>query len=419
MTLARPLHHGDVTPSSDAASKVAEAMDQRGEVLLFVVDAGGGHRAAARALLAAAEESGFPLALRVVSLQEVLAPQDFLKRLIGLKSEDFYNLLLRRRYTAVLRPLMRVLHGLIALRHPALVRGLVPYLQSQRPVAVVSVIPNFNGVIRDALRQSHPGVPFLVLLTDFADLPPHFWMEPGIDRVIVGTPAAALQAREIGLSAESVALVSGMVLHPRFYAQGGGASRARVRAEMGVPEDAFTTMLLFGGKGSAEIEPLARDLVAADPGMHVIAVCGDNRELLARLEPLREAARGRLHVLGFTDRIADYMAASDVLVTKPGPGSLAEAFHQGLPVVVADNRDTIPMERFNARFVAEKELGVVVRRWSDAPAAVLALARDPERRSRLAKNLAALPRNRAVYEALAFILKAALPHCPGGAVKAG
>ena len=133
MTLERPLHHGDVTPSSDAAPKVAEAMDQRGEVLLFVVDAGGGHRAAARALLAAAEESGFPLALRVVSLQEVLAPQDFLKRLIGLKSEDFYNLLLRRRYTAVLHPLMRVLHRLIALRHPALVRGLVPYLQSQAP----------------------------------------------------------------------------------------------------------------------------------------------------------------------------------------------------------------------------------------------------------------------------------------------
>jgi len=394
-------------------------MDPKGEVLLFVVDAGGGHRAAARALLAAAEESGFPLALRVVSLQQVLAPQDLLKRLFGLSIEDFYNLLLRRRYTAALRPLLHVLHRLIALRRPALVRGLLPYLKSAHPVAVVSVIPNFNGVIRDALRQAHPKVPFLVLLTDFADLPPHFWLEPGIDRVVVGTEQAAQQAREMGLPAERIALVSGMVLHPRFYAQGGRGARARVRAELGVPEAAFATMLLFGGKGSAEIEPLARALLEADPSFHVIAVCGDNPGLLARLEPLRERAQGRLHPLGFTDRIADYMAASEVLVSKPGPGSLAEAFHQALPVIVALNRDTIPMERFNARFVAEKELGVVVHRWSEAPAAVLALARDGERRSRLERNLRALPPNRAVYEALAHIERAAALAAGEGVAAAG
>ena len=418
MTLERPLHHGDVTPSSDAAPKVAEAMDQRAEVLLFVVDAGGGHRAAARALLAAAEESSFPLNFRVVSLQEVLGPQDFLKRLFGVKLEDFYNLLLRRRYTAALHPLMRVLHRLIALRHPALVRALVPFLQSRRPLAVVSVIPNFNAVIRDALRQTHPGVPFLVLLTDFADLPPHFWIESGIDRLVVGTEEAARQARETGLPPERIALVSGMVLHPRFYAQGGAHARLQVRKELGVPEDAFAAMLLFGGKGSAEIEPLARELLAADPALHVIAVCGDNPKLQARLEPLRQASAGRLHPLGFTERIADTMAASDVLVTKPGPGSLAEAFHQRLPVVVAFNRDTIPMERFNARYVAEKELGVVVRRWSEAPSAVLALARDGERRARLVRNLGALPPNRAVYEALAHIAKAALPLPTAGAARA-
>jgi 1,2-diacylglycerol 3-beta-galactosyltransferase len=393
-------------------------LDSRGEVLLFVVDAGGGHRAAARALLAAATESGFPLAFRVVSLQEILAPQDLLKRLFGVSIEDFYNLLLRRRYTVALRPLLSLLHRLIALRRPALVRGLLPFLKAVHPLVVVSVIPNFNGVIRDALRQVHPHVPFLVLLTDFADLPPHFWIEPGIDRVVVGTEEAAHQAREMGLAEENIVLVSGMVLHPRFYAQGGGEARRRVRQELGVPEAAFATMLLFGGKGSAEIEPLARGLLETDSSLHVIAVCGDNPGLLEGLERLRGRFGPRLHALGFTDRIADYMAASDVLVTKPGPGSLAEAFHQCLPVVVADNRDTIPMERFNARFVARKELGVVVHGWSEAPAAVLALARDPEQRSRLARNVASLPPNRAVYEALAHIEKTSIPAAATGSVAA-
>ncbi|HEY6547670.1 MAG TPA: glycosyltransferase [Vicinamibacteria bacterium] len=388
---------------------MAADMRRAGEVLLFVVDAGGGHRAAARALLAAAEETGFPLRLRAVSLQEVLAPQDVLKRFFGLSIEDFYNLLLRRRFTVLLEPLLRLLHRLIALRRRALVRGLVPFLRDAAPRAVVSVIPNFNGVIRDALREAVPGAPFLVLLTDLADLPPHFWIEPGVDGVIVGTDEAALQARALGLPEERIHRVSGMPLHPRFYAGpgNGGDVRARVRSELGVPAGAFTAMLLFGGKGSAEIESLTRDLLGADQALHVIAVCGDNPRLLEGLRPLGAAARGRLHALGFTDRIADYMAASDVLVTKPGPGSLAEAFQKGLPVVVAENRDTIPMERFNARFVAEKGLGTVVGAWSEAPAAVVALARDGDRRAQVARNLRELPANRAVYEALRIVEAAA------------
>jgi UDP-N-acetylglucosamine:LPS N-acetylglucosamine transferase len=132
------------------------------------------------------------------------------------------------------------------------------------------------------------------------------------------------------------------------------------------------------------------------------------------MTPLAEAFAGRLHALGFTDRVADYMAASDVLVTKPGPGSLSEAFQKRLPVVVAENRETIPMERFNARFVAEKGVGAVVRRWSEAPPAVLALLKDPVRRAEVARNLAALPENRAVYEALEIVKATANERPVGG-----
>jgi UDP-N-acetylglucosamine:LPS N-acetylglucosamine transferase len=101
------------------------------------------------------------------------------------------------------------------------------------------------------------------------------------------------------------------------------------------------------------------------------------------------------------------MAASDLLVTKPGPGSLAEAFQEGLPVVVADNRRTIPMERFNIRFVTENELGIVVHQWREVPRAVAALLRDEARLERLRVNVRALPANRAVYEALDVIAHAA------------
>ncbi|HSB61592.1 MAG TPA: galactosyldiacylglycerol synthase [Vicinamibacteria bacterium] len=377
--------------------------DERPEVLLLVVDAGGGHRAAARALEAAAEETGAPFLFRVESLETLLGSLDFLQRRTGLSFEEGYNLILRRRWTVALLPLLRVLHALIALRRGALVREMRGRLAARPPAAVVSVTPNFNGVVRDALAAESPGTPFLVLLTDFADFPPRFWIEPGLTRVLVGTDEAAAQARAIGIPPERISRTSGMVLHPRFYRAGGAEARERVRRELGLPGDAFTVTLLFGGKGSPEMEPLAARLLEAGPGWRVLAICGDNPALLGKLTALAGRAGGRLVPVGFTDRVADFLAASDLLVTKPGPGSLAEAFHRRVPVVVTRNRHTIPQERFNARFVEERGLGLVVRHWREIPGAVAGLAGDPERRARLAAAIASLPVNRAVYEAVEIV----------------
>jgi UDP-N-acetylglucosamine:LPS N-acetylglucosamine transferase len=131
----------------------------------------------------------------------------------------------------------------------------------------------------------------------------------------------------------------------------------------------------------------------------VAAVCGDNAALLSRLRRLAEGSGGRLLPLGDVEDVARLLAASDLLVAKPGPASLAEAFQLGVPVVLAAAAAT-PQERFNVRVVAERGLGIVVRRWEAIPGAVAALARDRERLRRLRTAVAAFPPNRAVFEAL-------------------
>ncbi len=376
------------------------------EVLLFTIDAGGGHRAAARALSAAAEETGAPFRLRVESFQQTLLPLDVLKRATGLSLEDAYNLILRRHWSALMVPLLRVMHAAIRLRRPAIVRTLAAWLREQpRPAAVLSVMPNFNGVMRDAIRDAIPGVPLVVVLTDFADFPPRFWIEPGIDRVVVGTDEAREQAIEIGVPPERVTRVSGMVMHPRFYRSGGPSVRGRLRGELGLGEADFAVTLLFGGKGSPEMAPLAQRLLEAEPSLRVIAICGENPALYERLAPLEARAGGRLVRLGFTDRVADMLAASDLLVTKPGPGSLSEAFHQRVPVVVARNVHTIPQERFNTDFVRDRGLGLVVSHWTRIPRAVLGLLRDAPARTAIRERLAALPENRAVYEVIDLLAR--------------
>jgi processive 1,2-diacylglycerol beta-glucosyltransferase len=379
------------------------SLRDRPEVLVFAFDAGGGHRATANALLAAAETRVTPFRLTVVNLQTVLEGLDPLKRFLGVSLEATYNALIRTGRTRFLTVLLRVLHGATRLRHGTLVTRLARELACRRPAGVLSVVPNFNAELRDAVRSALPGVPFMVLLTDMADFPPHFWIEPGVDRVIVATPEAEEQARRAGLPENRIARTSGMVLHPRFYPPAGSGAREAVRSACGIPESASVVLVLFGGKGSTEMVPLAHALLGGDDELHVVALCGDNPDLVARLTEVAKGCGGRLHTVGFTDRIAEYLAAADVLVTKPGPGSLSEAFHQRVPVVVACDRHTIPQERFNARFVAERGLGLVVGGPKEIPAAAIRLARDGRLWAAAKERLAALPPNRAVDEVLDIV----------------
>jgi glycosyltransferase involved in cell wall biosynthesis len=404
----RRIDDGGTTPQSRGChAGVEPAREHAGvdrsrepEVVVFFLDAGGGHRAAAKALEAAlARRPELRFRLRLVSFAPLIASLDFGARLTGRSMEETYNEMVRRGRTRFLVPLLRGLHLAIRLRRKAIARLLADDLRRSPPAAVVSVMPNFNAPIRDAVRAALPGAPFLVLLTDYADFPPHFWIEPGVDRVLVATEHAAAQAARAGIPEQRVTRISGMPLHPRFYPAQGREARTAVRAELGFVEEDFVALLLFGGKGAPEIASVAEGLLATSSA-RVIAVCGDNPGLFARLEPLAVRSRGRLARFGFTDRVPQLLAAADVLVTKPGPGSLAEAFHQKVPVVVAVNGKTIPQERFNARFVAQQGLGLVVRRPEEAPQAVLQIARDEALRARLHLALRSMGENHATDEAL-------------------
>ena len=98
-------------------------------------------------------------------------------------------------------------------------------------------------------------------------------------------------------------------------------------------------------------------------------------------------------------------------MTKPGPGSLSEAFQRRLPVVVSRDIHTIPQERFNTAFVERARLGLVVHGWREIPAAVARALPRAVTASGDARSHAALPENRAVYEVIEIIgREAASPH---------
>jgi 1,2-diacylglycerol 3-beta-galactosyltransferase len=359
---------------------------------LIFFDAGGGHRAAANALRKVMESQGRPFEIRMVNLQETLDSLDVFRKLTGLRMEDIYNLMLKKGWTLGAGQLTTGMHMVIGLFHGRQVRALEAFWKQSRPDMVVSLVPNFNRALGESLRHALPGAPFATILTDIADYPPHFWIERQEQYLICGSEKAVEQALAMGYAERMVFQVSGMILSPRFYEEArlSPERRAEARAAMGFDADSQVGLLMFGGQGAAVMADIAGRL----PNRQILAICGHNERLAAKLRAMPRAAA--MFVEGFTKDVPRYMQLADYFIGKPGPGSLSEAVFMGLPAIVERNAWTLPQERYNAEWLREHGAGIVLPNFRMIARAVDELL-EPAAYERFRAATRRMS-NRAVYE---------------------
>jgi len=360
---------------------------------LVFFDAGGGHRAAANALRQVMEAEQRPWEIRVINLQELLDPLDIFRKITTVRLQDIYNLMLRKGWTLGSPQLTRMMHGIIRLYHRPTVRLLEKFWREEKPDLVVSVVPNFNRAMGESLRRALPDVPLVTVLTDFADYPPHFWIERQPQFLICGTERAAQQARAMGHDAAHIFRTSGMILAPKFY-EHVETDRRTERQKLSLDPDLPTGLVLFGGHGSRVMLDIARRLDASGLKLQLIFICGKNQALVQELAKMPRHIP--MFVEGFTAEVQRYMRLADFFIGKPGPGSISEALAMKLPVLVERNAWTLPQERYNADWIVEKQVGLVLHSFRFIVQAVAELL-QPENYRRFHATAAAIE-NRAVYE---------------------
>jgi 1,2-diacylglycerol 3-beta-galactosyltransferase len=356
-------------------------------------DAGGGHRAAANALRSVMEAQKLPVEIRKVNLQEMLDSIDVFRKLTGIRLQDIYNLVLKKGWTLGSPQLTAGMHMVIRLFHGKQVKLLEKMWRETRPDLVVSLVPNFNRALAEGLRRARPGVPFVTILTDIADYPPHFWMERQQQYLICGSDKAVQQALAMGHAEPMVFRVSGMILKPSFYHIEPlmPVRRAAERERLGLDPARPVGLVLFGGQGSSVMLEIARELFSR---YQLILICGHNEKLAAKLRALPR--RTPMFVEGFTKDVPKYMQLADYFIGKPGPGSISEAVATKLPVIVERNIWTLPQERYNAEWVLEKGVGIVLPNFRRIAAAVEELL-EPAAYGRF-RAAAERQHNRAVFE---------------------
>ncbi len=353
-------------------------------------------------------EQGRPWEVRLVNFMHVLDPKDIFLKTTGMNWEDIYNSRLARGWSVGLAQELKLLQALIRLSNKSMAKKWRRHWRRTKPDMVISAIPNFNRMMYEGLALARPQAPYVTILTDFADFPPHFWMEPPRQthprqarHFICGTPKAVAQARAMGYADEQIHATSGMIIRPDFYRE----SRVDRRTELqnlGLDPNRPTGLVMFGGHGSRVMRGIARRL----DDTQLIVICGHNAALAQRLRAM--AASAPRLVLGFTSEIRRFMQLSDFFIGKPGPGSISEAVHQGLPVIVVRNTWTMPQERYNTDWVRENNTGIVLESFKLIRDGVeQVIARLEEFRASTSRI-----RNRAVFEIpdiLERIMRAAHP----------
>jgi 1,2-diacylglycerol 3-beta-galactosyltransferase len=371
------------------------------------IDSGGGHRAAATALTEVIRQQSRPWDVRLLNLQDLLRPIDFIGKVTGIPFQEVYNIMLRRGWTLGTAQLIRLSHFVIRLCHAQQVRVLAEHWTMHRPDMVVSLIPHFNRALRQALDRSCPGTPMVTVITDIADYPPHFWIERQDQYVVCGSGKAVEQARAADLPESRILPVSGMILHPRFYAPR-DSTRAADLESRGLQSDLPTGLVLFGGEGSPKMIEIAHRLNESGLPIQLIFLCGRNEKLASRLRAI--PARVPIAIEGFTSDVPRFMSMADFFIGKAGPGSLSEALAMRLPVIVERNAWTLAHERYNTDWVEQQGFGIAIPSFSRIEEAVKRLLQPDTYRA--LRERAATVRNRAVFEIpdlLAAILAEQIP----------
>jgi 1,2-diacylglycerol 3-beta-galactosyltransferase len=351
-------------------------------LLFLMADTGGGHRAAAAAV-ADALERGYPGRYAPVlcdPLAGPAAPQ--LLRLIT------------RAYGPVVR-LAPWLWGVIyhatdsslatcLLRRTLLAvagRPLADAVATVRPAAVVSFHPLAGQVAARAWLDQTPAGRTAALVTVITDLgvPHATWRADGADLLVMPAsgpaPARAARARHRPGAAGKIVRTGLPVGHGFRPGPATQAERGELRRSVGQRESAFLVVLTGGGEGAGRLGRHAAAILRGLPDVDLAVICGRNTRLQRRLARLAARSVGRLTVHGFVPDIAAWLRCADLVVSKAGLGTIAEAACCGAPILLMSR---LPgQERGGVQHVTRAGAGCFLPRSSRLVAAIGQLKEHP------------------------------------------
>jgi len=252
------------------------------------------------------------------------------------------------------------------------------------------------GMVADYKKNTNNGVPLVGVLTDF--VPHSYWIYDLVNYYIAPSPEVMQRFIQKGVDAARIK-VFGIPFDPKFTQT---LDKGELRRKLGL-SSAFTVLVMGGGQGLGPIASIVKTLDNAEGNFQVIVVCGTNKKVYNHLAKISYAFRKKIILLGYCDNVNELMSVADVIVSKPGGVTTAEALTKGLPMIIVN---PLPgQELNNTRYLTQKAAALEVDDPADIGKAVCELYESPEKLSELSAAALAISRPNAAIDIAKLLLE--------------
>lgn len=357
--------------------------------MLILSSTGGfGHRAAQKALMTILKGYEFKI---IYPINET--------RLLGLKSgETLYNTLIYNNFNRLMNWLARRVAPKAFQRQAGRIEKLISEnIASYKPDIIVSVIPYINLAASEAARKAD--IPFLLITID-NDL--EIWVH-GLDsvkqsnfKITIGTdlPTTRGLLEKYKIKKECIETI-GLPLRPQFHCD---KTKEDLRKEYQIQEGRSVILLMMGGIGATRCIQYAKKILKMELKTHLFVCVGKNLKLASKLEKLERYPSNALTTIPFTDKIHEFMILSDLLITKPGPGTINEAIVTKTPVLLDQTGTVLLWEKINIELTHARGIGKSVQDISQLEMYLKEIFFDEATRKKLQESLAQVSPNEFVQK---------------------
>lgn len=375
-------------------------------IVICYADTGGGHKQAADAIREAILEvhasSGSSSNIEVITQGALQS-----KNVLNSAFLDFYNYLLRH-HPARMKHYYRFIEWLKPNESKLAYKMCGDFARNMwmalRPAVVVSVHPMLNhythlGLIDAGLRDE---TRFVIVVTDPNAGLWSGWACKAADLIIAPNDLAAIRLRDLGVNPNTIRTI-GMPVKPSFL-RPPLIDRDQLLRELGLGPNRITILLSGGWAGGGAVLQIYRALQEVRRPIQVVVLCGHNSDLLDQLHAATVGSALPTAVLPFVDSLADLMSACDLLITKGGGLTTAEAVARRIPMVLDMLSEPMPQEAGTVNLLIEAGLAQPMKSIADIARIVQSFQPAPDRLDKPLPAVHNLDRSDAVFDIAREIL---------------
>ena len=212
-------------------------------------------------------------------------------------------------------------------------------------------------------------IPLINIATDYECIP--FWNETKPDSFII--PSELLIDSFVKKRVNKDILVPiGIPVSTRFKSK---------TNDLDLPKDKPIVLLTSGSMGFGKMNDIVRLILKEIPDIYLVVVCGNNKELYDSLKNIKNKS---LLLVGFTDKMSEYMHNSEIIITKPGGLSTTEVATLRKPLI---HMMPIPgVENYNAKFYSDNKMSLCANNENEIVEDIKLLLSDKELKTELVNN---------------------------------